>query len=256
MTMESGADAIYRPPESDLAYPTEGSGEFGSLEKGLGGDFNISISEILSEAWALTNGSKGAIVGGFAIYMAISMLANGISVAVGGIDPSVDVGASRKLLAVGIETLGFVLMYPLLAGIMLYSIKRAAGDPSASFGDNFACYDRTFAIIGLMIVQTVLVMLGFLLLIIPGIYLAIAYGLAMPLLVEKNMGIWEALETSRKSVTHCFFSFWGLWIVMSLIAMVGGILTLGIGMIWLVPMAMLCFGVVYRNIFGYEGAGA
>ncbi|MBW2273117.1 MAG: hypothetical protein JRG96_07590 [Deltaproteobacteria bacterium] len=254
--MEAGTDAIYRPPESDLGRPAEGGGNFGSLEKGLGGDFEFSISEILSEAWELTSGSKGAIIGGFAIYMAISAVANLASVAVTGIDPEANVGSSREILGVAIETLGFVLIYPLLAGIMLYSIKRAAGDPAAAFSDNFACYDRTFSIIGLLIVQTVLVLLGMLLFIIPGIYLSVAYGLAFPLLVEKNMGVWEALETSRKAVTQCWFRFWGLWIVMSVIALGGTVVTLGIGLIWLGPMAMLCFGVAYRNIFGYEGARA
>ena len=167
MTTDVGADAIYRPPESQLEGPASGGGEFGSVAKGLGGDFHFSISEILSEAWALTDGSKGAIVGGFAIYMAISIVANGLSIAVGGIDPGADAGASRELLAIGIQTLGLVLVYPLMAGIMLSSIKRAAGDPSASFSDNFACYDRTFSIIVLMIVQTLLIFAGFLLLIIP-----------------------------------------------------------------------------------------
>jgi len=254
--MEAGTDSIYTPPESDLARPTERGENFGSLEKGLRGDFRFSIQEILSEAWELTSGSKAAIVGGFAIYFAISMVTSVLSAAATGLDPEASVGAGRQILGVAIETLGFVLIYPLLAGIMLYSVKRAAGDPAASFSDNFACYDRTFSIIALLVVQGVVVLLGLLLFVIPGLYLSVAYGLAFPLLVEKNMGVWEAMETSRKAVTHCWFRFWGLWIVMSLLALVGATVTLGIGLIWLAPMAMLAFGVAYRDIFGYEGARA
>jgi hypothetical protein len=45
----------------------------------------------------------------------------------------------------------------------------------------------------------------------------------------------------------------GLMIVTIVLAAIGGGLTFGIGLIWFAPLAALSFGVLYRNVFGYEG---
>ena len=107
-----------------------------------------------------------------------------------------------------------------------------------------------------MLLQTLLVVMGIILFVLPGIYLAVAFSLALPLLVEKEMGIWQALETSRKAMTHCWFRCWGLMVVATLVATIGGAFTFGIGLIWFMPLAALSFGVLYRNVFGYEGLRA
>jgi len=40
------------------------------------------------------------------------------------------------------------------------------------------------------------------LLAIPGIYLSIAYGMTLPLLAFNELGAWQAMEASRKAITH------------------------------------------------------
>jgi uncharacterized membrane protein len=77
----------------------------------------------------------------------------------------------------------------------------------------------------------------------------VAYSMAMPLLVEKNMGIWEALETSRKRINKCWFEMLVLYILVFIIFAVA-ILPLGIGLIWAIPFAIVLMAVVYRNLFG------
>jgi uncharacterized membrane protein len=94
-----------------------------------------------------------------------------------------------------------------------------------------------------------MVLIGFVLLIIPGIYLAIAYYMAMPLVVEKGLSPWAAMEISRKTVSKRWFTMFFFGIVMMLILIVSAI-PLGIGLIWTLPMAMIAYGVIYRNMFG------
>jgi uncharacterized membrane protein len=91
--------------------------------------------------------------------------------------------------------------------------------------------------------------LGFVLLIIPGIYLSIAYGLAKPLLVDRNLTPWQAMEVSRKALTHKWGSICLLYLaVMALVGL--SALCLGIGLIWTMPWSMVVIGVLYRRIFG------
>jgi hypothetical protein len=46
----------------------------------------------------------------------------------------------------------------------------------------------------------------------------------------------------------------GLGMLTLLIVIVLGLLSLTIGLVWLLPMAALAFGVAYYRMFGYEGA--
>ena len=85
--------------------------------------------------------------------------------------------------------------------------------------------------------------------IFPGIYLSVAYMFTWPLIVEKGLSPWQALEASRKAVTHCWFRSLGLFTLLSLI-MVLAAFALLIGLLWAIPLMMLAYGVLYRIIFG------
>ena len=99
------------------------------------------------------------------------------------------------------------------------------------------------------VLMMVLIVIGFFLLVIPGIYLSIAYSMAMLLVIDKKMSPWQALETSRKAVTKKWFSFFGLYLCIGLILVVSAIPLL-IGWIWTIPLAIISTGMVYRNLFG------
>ena len=101
----------------------------------------------------------------------------------------------------------------------------------------------------LNILMAVLIYIGFLLLLIPGFYLAIAYMLALPLAMERKLSPWEALEASRKAITQRWFKVFGLMLVLSLI-MILSMIPLGIGLIWTFPMFIIAVGILYRTIFG------
>lgn len=247
-------DSIYRPPESSLGVPIERDGRFGSVESGMEGDFEFAIGDVLSEAWDLTDGSKGVLIGGFAIFYGISITASILSGLITGLSPDESETAAQGL-GLLVSLAGSFLGYPIWAGMFLYVIKRASGDSSASFGEILGSFNRFLPILGLMLLQSLLVVSGMVFLLLPGIYLAVSYSLALPLLVEKEMGIWQALETSRKAISKCWFRCLGLMIVTFMLAAIGGAFTFGVGLVWFIPLAALSFGVLYRNVFGYEGAG-
>lgn len=246
--MSSGEDGFYRPPESDLGRPGDEVPHFGSVERGLRGEYDFFIEELVSEAWRLLPGSKRVILGGFVIVWFVSFAVGGILQQVFP-DPE---GGSEFVAKTLMQMLPSLVTAPITAGIMIFAIKRAAHDPTASFNDVFDQFDQFGRIAGVMLLQNILMMLGFLCFVLPGIYLAFAYMLAIPLAAEKRMGIWDSLETSRKALTHCWFRLFGLWITLAVVALFGMILTLGIGLIWLLPFMTLCIAVLYRNVFGVE----
>jgi uncharacterized membrane protein len=96
-----------------------------------------------------------------------------------------------------------------------------------------------------------MIMLGLILLILPGIYLMIAYMFSMPLVVEKNMPAWQSLEVSRKALTRKWFPIFGLLLLMGFINTLA-IFTLGIAWIWTIPWSVLTMSMVYTKLFGAE----
>jgi uncharacterized membrane protein len=85
--------------------------------------------------------------------------------------------------------------------------------------------------------------------ILPGIYLAVAYIFAVPLIADKKLEFWTAMELSRKVVTTHWFPALGLIIVAGIIAALG-VLAIGIGLIVTAPIAGASLAVAYEDLFG------
>ncbi|MGB0361170.1 MAG: hypothetical protein ACPGEF_07175, partial [Endozoicomonas sp.] len=75
--------------------------------------------------------------------------------------------------------------------------------------------------------------------------------LAIPLMVDKGLTPWKAMEASRKAISKRWFTVFGLIIVISFLNLVA-MIPLGLGLIWTIPMSSIAFGILYRNIFGYN----
>ena len=138
----------------------------------------------------------------------------------------------------------------MMLAIMIMAIRHEYKKP-VSAGEVFRHFGAVPKLFFAYLLQTLLVMLGMILLVLPGIYLMFAYIYAMPLIVEKNLSIWQALETSRKAITRVWFRFFGFLWLLSLINMLA-VFTLGIAWIWTIPWSVLAFSMVYTRLFGAE----
>ena len=98
-----------------------------------------------------------------------------------------------------------------------------------------------------------MITLGILLLVLPGIYLVFAYLFAPVLVAERGMGVWEAMEISREAVTHVWFRFAGLMVLLGVINMLG-VITLGIAWIWTLPWSVMTYAILYNRLFGVSAA--
>ncbi len=203
-----------------------------------------TIGEVLTEAWKLKDGFKSTYWGAILVYSVIVGITSGGSKLIGE-------DASLTLLLWQLIT--SLLTLPLVAGLLMIAIRRSVGIPTRT-AMVFDYSPKTIPIFLLYLLMVVLILFGFVLLVLPGVYLVFAYMLAVPLLVDKNMGIWEALETSRKAITPCWFRTFALCIVSSIIMAVSAI-PLGIGLIWTLPFVGLIMAIVYRNIVGVAQSG-
>ena len=248
---------IYQAPSSELTEPAALEG-FGSLEKGISGQFNFVIGDIMSEAWKLTNGNKGKLWLSLLLYLIVAMPIMIVvplivemilplpEVLIPGEMPSMDFFTAQivtQLIVTG-------LTLPLGAGLFMVGLKVASG-AAVSSTEVFSYFHKLLTLFFTVVLMYALIIIGLALLVLPGIYLMIAYYLAIPLIVEKNLSPWQALEASRKALSKCWFRFFGLGLILMVIMFVA-MIPLGIGLIWVFSFMLIAYGIVYRNIFGLE----
>jgi len=229
----------YEAPKADVNLPAVVAGPSGSLEDALAGRYDFDIGEVMREAWSLTSGMKASFWGAAVIVYAISFILALVGGSVGGKS-----GIAQFIPSIVLGTLGPVLFI----GLVMMGVRRAAGLP-ISFATAFSCFDRALTVFLASLLTTLLTYIGLVLIIIPGIYLATAYCMTMPLIADRRLPAWQAIETSRKAVTKRWFQYFGLMLVVGLVVLVSAI-PLGIGVIWTAPWAINVVGVVYRRTFG------
>ncbi|MCZ6881890.1 MAG: hypothetical protein O7F15_02640 [Gammaproteobacteria bacterium] len=242
---------VYAAPESDLREQNSAHRTGGSVEDAIAGNIEIGMISTMGEAWRNLKGFKFRCLVAFFLYFIIAIFANFISTPI--IFGLIAVGADQATAAVIgglIQMITSIVIMPMIIGIHIMGMRHAE-NKSVSPGSIFNYFARVPAVFLCYLIMTIMIMLGLILLILPGIYLMVAYMFSMPLVVEKNMPAWQALEVSRKALTRKWFPIFGLLLLMGFINTLA-IFTLGIAWIWTIPWSVLTMSMVYTKLFGAE----
>ena len=185
----------------------------------------IDISSAISRGWALVRDHMAVLVGATILGWLVT------------------VGLAF------VPILGWIVGFVLLGGLDYMFLRRIRGE-EVQIGDlfdgfNLALLDLTMA--GL--VKWLLTSIGFLLCILPGIYLGVGYVFALPLVIDKKMEFWTAMEVSRRVVHEHWWSIFALVIVLALVAF-SGFLVCGVGEVITIPLASAALMYVYEDLFG------
>jgi hypothetical protein len=134
----------------------------------------LDIGMAIGQGWEFYKANFWGLVGATFIVVAIQVVAGLVPV----------VGALANLLFGGV----------FLGGLYYFFLKRLRGE-SADVSDVFAGFSLAFVPLMLGgLVSTLLSCLGLLLLILPGIYLLVAWSFTAPLIIDKKLDFWTAME--------------------------------------------------------------
>ena len=203
-----------------------------------------TIGSVLSESWRKVAGFKATYAIAMIIYVAIAIAVELLL----GLLFGWDYAESGNGGAIILEIVTSIAMIPLGVGLGVISIRRAAGKP-VSPTVIFEPYQHALPLIFMMVMMFLLIIAGYILFILPGIYLSIAYSFAPYLITEKNMGAWQALEASRKAITKFWWRYFGLMLV-SVLLVIAGVIPFLIGLIWVLPLVTIAVGEVFARTFG------
>ena len=192
--------------------------------------------EIKNYAKEKLSGNLGSIWKMLIIALGISLAAG---VVFGILFNSIDADILDSLLG--------ILMVPLGIGTTAFFVSLIESTDFEA-KDLFKYYHDFVKIIGVTVLMGIVVMLGYICFVIPGIILTFSYSLVPIILIKKpELGIVETLKYSREKMQgHKLDAFvLGLsfigWAIL-------GTLTLGILYIWLFPYMQLTFTKFYLNI--------
>jgi predicted Ser/Thr protein kinase len=204
----------------------------------LAADYSLNIRSCARRGWKLVRSNFWPLVGVTALVLALFSLAG----SVGGLSVGAQPSQTTSVLAV-------LVWGPLMGGLYSYFLKRIRQEQT-TIETAFSGFSKRFLHLFLgSFVTGLLTGLGFFCLVLPGIYLLVAWIFTLPLVIDQGLDFWTAMEVSRKVVTKHWWKLLGLMLVLMLLFL-AGIAALIIGVFVMMPVMLATLMYAYEDIFG------
>ncbi|MCU0795073.1 MAG: DUF4339 domain-containing protein [Akkermansiaceae bacterium] len=236
------------------------------------GSAELEVGGCISRAFELTKRHFGMIIAVGALYLAVSwgigITCGILETLVGGPGINTEAGIAQWFadtqgielpaeaqastvgsplqIAVSIITniIAQVASIFLSLGVTRIGLNLVSGQPY-NIGMMFGGGDRLLRAVGASILYGLMVFLGLLLLIFPGIYLALKYGQYLNAIVDKDLGVFDSLQYSARITEGQKGNLFLLGLVCFFIV-VAGLLALIVGVIFAYPIAWVATMLAYR----------
>jgi len=229
-------------------------------------DYDLDIGGCVGNAWNLLKGNFGIIFGGVAVFLLIQ---GGLS----GLGQIPFVGLVFSLASV-------ILAGPLTGGVYYFMLKGVRRQPM-EIGDVFAGFRLAFgqlflgylvgailaglsalpgvAIMAIPIIAMIrqnaaqaglilVAVLGFIIAMVPAVYLSVSWIFSLPLIIDKQMGFWPAMSASWRMTGKHWWLVCGLLVVCGLIYF-AGFLACCVGIFFALPIVLGAIMYAYESIF-------
>lgn len=233
----------------------------GNIESAKKGEYQIDVKAILTESWQQTLKSRLSINLGLIFSLILGMLVSLLgSNYLGGIEAVLADPQASMFLNIVVT----IAVCPFIAGVEMMGVSHAVG-MSTNMKMTFSFLQRASWVVLCSLFTSILISLGFQLLILPGIFLAVTLSLTIPLVIEKKMMPIKAIILSIQCLRFKFLSLFYIYLILflSLIVLLIplvllietsiaplGVIILLIGMTFLAPTFYNAKGIIYREIFG------
>lgn len=216
-----------------------------SVRKALAGEYDFEVKAVLKEGWEITQRDKMAMLQGMGVTVLIALMVIAFAYEYS-LQKGIDFNATGFRAARDIIMM--ILVAPFAAGLMMMGVNASIG--AKVRGSHVIQYlHKAFSIIVASVLISAFVQIGMLFFILPGLYLIIATGFTIPLVLDKGFMPSRALLISIKVVNKQWRKFVQLYLIFfALLLLVFA--TFGLAMIWVAPFYYNAKGLLYRDIFG------
>jgi len=143
---------------------------------------------------------------------------------------------------------GLLLGGPVITGYYIV-VRQLQRNLSAEVPDFFKSFDKFIPLLILNLLLSLVIFLGFLLLIIPGIYFSVSYLFAHFFVWFYDVDPTEAVRLSRKTVSGNFTQILWLWLALAGINILGA-MAFGVGLLITIPFSSCVIYAAFDDIIG------
>jgi hypothetical protein len=244
----------YAAPQSSWNEPAPRTG--GTLEEIAPGSDPIDVGECVKRGFEITKRNFGMILLVGLTYLGVTI---GASLILGMIDSALGMGTSQGQWQTGGANvtgsfqqtggpfnaiLGNVLSIFLSLGLVRIGLNLVSGK-QVSVGQLFGEGRKLLPAIGASILFGLMLVIGFILLIVPGFYLMLRYGQFMNAMVDKNLGVMDSLSYSSSITTNNRLNLF-LLVLLSIAIAIAGLIALVVGLIFAYPVIWMSWMVAFR----------
>jgi phage FluMu protein Com len=210
----------------------------------------IDFGETLSRTWSVFTERWLTMVG--ALFLAGLLFlpaAIALNVVNAVVVPTVGDQAVRFAVAILSQIVYQIYIFWIMIGVQLFSLGVVRGE-EPRYGLILSGGRYLLAIVLCGILTQIIVMLGLVLLIIPGLIFAMMLIQAQLLIIDRNMGVIDAMSTSRDVMVGNKMTVFALFLVASLVGGVFAVITCGLGIFGAVPYMWILTVMIYLGVTG------
>jgi uncharacterized membrane protein len=197
---------------------------------------SFSINEALSFGWEAFKARFGFFIGLVLLFGVLTIIPQFIVKSVG------DVVWLTVILAIAAQ----LFQYFLAVGMIKTMLSIVDGG-QPEIGELFSGGPVFVPYVLGSILYGIAVGLGILLLVLPGIYISLAFALYGYVIIDKGLGPIEALKASYAITKGVMWKLLGFFLLISLLNVVGALLV-GLGLLITAPVSVVAIAYVYRQL--------
>lgn len=234
------------PTEPEARFCRECGAAFGYPESLAGDSFApateaFAVSDAISYGWRTTRANFPLLTGVSLLYLAISV---GIRFGLANVGAGAMVAFLRSVLALAVDGV-------LSVGLITISLKLHDGQ-QAGFRDLMPRSDLVVRYLLVSAVVGVMVLGGLILLVVPGVILALTFGYAGYLVVDRGAGVGEALRGSSRLTSGVKWRLFRLGLASAGVLLLGALCLL-IGLVVAFPVVQMATVYAYRRLLARAG---
>lgn len=241
---------IYSPPAAST-LPNTTSPDMDDLPDIPPGSEPLGISEVIGRGFDLTKRHFGILLGAIAIIFGFSLVTSLLETvveAIGAFSGENSDGGKVEIvltiLSAIITIAGQLFELFLTLGLIRFGLNFVSGR-QANLGMLFGELRLLPRMVGATILYGLMVALGLILLVVPGIYLALKFSQYQYAIVDRNLGVIDSLKYSSEITAGSLWQLLGLAVLLILINLLG-VVALCVGLIFTIPLTNVITWLCYR----------
>ncbi len=204
----------------------------------------FQVSEVLSEGWEGFKANTGVLIAAFILTIVVTMVAVApLTIATNLFEDHWTIVAILSLVRGVVQTLLSAFFH---MGFITITLKIIRGQ-TAEINDLFSNFEKLATGFLLQLLLTVAITIGLLMLVVPGVILALMSCLSMWFVVDRNMSVVDSIKASFEATRGSLLNLFIFGVIAMALSIVGSI-PCGLGLLVVVPVLSLAASHIYMAL--------